>query len=76
VQANEIHLPIGKIVQPDPKQYSCHISRSVNARYTVHTVDLGFAIMVWKAKGGTSLFVLAMLENVCGGNCSLMSMPM
>ena len=67
VRANEIHLPIGKIVRPDPKRYSCHISGSVNVRYTVHAVDLGFAITVWKAQGGTFPFVLAMLENICGG---------
>jgi len=67
VRANEIHLPIGKIVRPDPKRFSCHISGSVHVRYTAHAVDLAFAITVWKAQGGTFPFVLAMLENICGG---------
>ncbi len=63
LDANFIRLPIGLMSQCDKK---AKVGTQESVTYYAHTVDLAFAITVWKCQGGTFEYIIALLKHSPG----------
>jgi hypothetical protein len=61
--SNFIHIPIGLTSQCNKK---AKVGTQESVTHYAHTMDLAFAIMVWKCQGGTFQYIIALLERSPG----------
>jgi hypothetical protein len=61
--SNLMRIPIGLTTQCDKK---AKVGLQESVTYSAHTVDLAFAITVWKFQGGTFEYIISLLKHTPG----------